>query len=159
MLFGIPLQIFSGLASFIMSFLASRARAKMEVEEAKNKRMIELLAAQNEHTKCFMEGQMSLVKEDPYYAWTRRTLALGIVFGTMVSLFLVPVLFPNVPWIIEVQTLKSTFLGLFGTQTVNELVQLHGIPFFFGEVFSHICVMVAAFYFGNSAGNVRNPYR
>ena len=159
MLFGIPLQVFSGLASFVMSFLASRAKAKMEVEEAKNKRMIELLAAQNESTKAFMECQHGLLKDDPYYAWTRRTLALGIVFGTMVAVFLVPVLFPEVPWIIEVKTLKSTFLGLFGTQTVNELVQLHGIPFFFGEVFSHICVMVAGFYFGHSAGNVRNPYR
>lgn len=159
MFLGLPLQVFSGIASFIMSFLANRAKSKMEVEEAKNRRMIELLAAQNEHTKNFMECQMGLVKEDPYYAWTRRTLALGIVFGTMVALFLVPVLFPNVPWIIEVKTLKSTFLGLFGTREVNELVQLHGIPFFFGEVFSHICIMVAGFYFGNSAGRVRNPYR
>ena len=106
-----------------------------------------------------MEGQMGLLKEDPYYAWTRRTLALGIVFGTMVAVFLVPVLFPEIPWIIEVKTIKSTFLGLFGVQEVNELIQLHGIPFFFGEVFSHICVMVAGFYFGHSAGNVRNPYK
>lgn len=159
MLFGLPLQVFSGIFSFLMSFLASRAKAKMEVEEAKNKRMIELLAAQNEHTKIFMESQAALVKDDPYYAWTRRTLALGIVFGTMVAVFLVPVLFPSVPWIIEVETLKSTFLGLFGTTTVVELVQLHGIPLIFGEVFTHICVIVAGFYFGNGAGNIRNPYR
>ena len=159
MLFGIPFQVFSGIASFVMSFLANRAKSKMEIEEAKNRRMIELLAAQNEHTKNFMEGQATLLKEDPYFAWTRRTLALGIVFGTMVALFLVPVLFPEVPWIIEVKTLKSTFLGLFGTREINELVQLHGIPFFFGEVFSHICIMVAGFYFGHSAGRVRNPYR
>ena len=159
MLFGLPLQVFSGIASFFMSFSASRAKAKMEVEEAKNKRMIELLAAQNEHAKNFMECQHNLLQADPYYAWTRRTLALGIIFGTMFSLFLVPVLFPEVPWIIEIQTVKSTFLGLFGTNTVNELVQLHGIPFFFGEVFSHICVMVAGFYFGNSSGRIRNPYR
>ena len=159
MIFGIPLQVFSGLATFVMSFLANRAKHKMEIEEAKNRRMIELLAAQNEQTKAFMECQNALVKDDPYYAWTRRTLALGIVFGTMTALFLVPVLFPEVPWIIEVKTLKSTFLGLFGTREVNELVQLHGIPFFFGEVFSHICIMVAGFYFGHTAGRVRNPYR
>ena len=133
MLFGLPLQVFSGIASFLMSFLASRAKTKMEIEEAKNKRMIELLAAQNEHTKGFMEGQMGLLKEDPYYAWTRRTLALGIVFGTMVAVFLVPVLFPEIPWIIKVKTIKSTFLGLFGVQEVNELIQLHGIPFFFSN--------------------------
>lgn len=159
MLFGIPFQVFSGLGSFLVSFLAQRAKTKMELEEAKNKRMIELLAAQNEHAKHFMECESNRLQNDPYFAWTRRTLALGIVFGTMFALFLVPVLFPEVPWIIEIKTLKSTFLGLFGTREVNELIQLHGIPFFFGEVFSHICVIVAGFYFGGNAGQIRNPYR
>ena len=159
MFLGLPLQVFSGIASFIMSFLATRARTKMELEEAKNKRMIELLAAMNENTKCFMEAENNRLQNDPYFAWTRRTLALGIVFGTMFSLFLVPVLFPEVPWIIEIQTLKSTFLGLFGTRTVTELVQLHGIPLIFGEVFSHICVLICGFYFGSNAGSIKSPYR
>ena len=159
MFLGLPLQVFSGLASFVLSFLANRAKSKMELEEAKNKRMIELLAAQNEHAKCFMEAEAVRLEKDPYFAWTRRTLALGVVFGTMVSLFLVPVLFPHVPWIIEVQTLKSTFLGLFGTRTVTELVQLHGIPLIFGEVFSHICMIVISYYFGQNAGTLKNPYK
>ena len=159
MFLGLPLQVFSGLASFIMSFLATRAKTKMELEESKNKRIMELLAAQNEHTKCFMEAEAARLEKDPYFAWTRRTQAIGVVFGTMFSLFLVPVLFPEVPWIIEIQTLKSSFLGLFGTSTVTELVQLHGIPLIFGEVFSHICVIVISFYFGSNAGAIKNIYR
>ena len=57
MLFGIPLAVFSSLGSFLMSFLAARLKSRMEIEEAKHKRTLELFAAQNAATASFMEGE------------------------------------------------------------------------------------------------------
>ena len=156
MLFGIPLQVFSALGSFLMSFLASRAKTMAEIEEAKHKRTLELFAAQNEAAVQFMKSE-KVKQQDPYFSFTRRILALGVTFGTMVAVFLVPVLFPHVEWIYEIQTRTAGFFG-FGARDITELVTVGGIPILFGEVFTHICAIIASFYFGNRLGSVRNPY-
>ena len=159
MILGLPLQVLSALGSFFVSFLAARAKSKAEIEAANHRMTMELLAANNESAVNFMKAQAELVKSDPYFSFTRRIIALGITFGTMTAVFLIPALFPHVPWIIEVQTIKSTFLGLFGTSTVNEFIQLNGIPLVLGEAFTHIVAVIASFYFGNRAGSIRNPYQ
>ena len=156
-MFGLPLQVFSMLGSFIVSFLASRAKAKMELEEAKHKRMVEILAAHNKAASTFLKGE-EIKQKDPNFSFTRRVLALGVTAGTMIAIFLIPVFFPNTPWIFEVQTVKTTFLNLFGTQTVNELVQVYGVPFILGEAFTHMVAIIISFYFGNRMGTVKNPY-
>ena len=156
MLFGIPTAVFSALGSFLMSFLASRAKAKAEIEEAKHKRTLELFAAQNEAAVQFMQGEEQR-QQDPYFSFTRRTLALGLTFGTMVAVFLIPVLFPEVPWIYEIQRSTKGFLGI-GARNWTDLVQVFGIPMVFGEVFTHFVGVITAFYFGNRLGNTRNPY-
>ena len=152
MLFGFPLQVFSGLASFLISFIASRSKAKMEMEEAKHKRMMELIAASNESASQFMQAE-EIKQKDPYFSFTRRILALGLTFGTMVAIFIIPVVFPQVPWIFEVNTSKSLLFGLLGTEDITEFVQVAGIPFVFGEAFTHIVAVITSFYFGNKLGN------
>ena len=81
MLFGLPLQVFSSIASFLVSFFASRQKAKTEIEEARNKRFMELIAAQSESTARFMEYEQQK-QQDPQFSYTRRVLALGLTFGT-----------------------------------------------------------------------------
>ena len=129
----------------------------MEIEEAKHKRFMELLAAQSEATARFME-QEQVKQQDPQFSYTRRVLALGLTFGTMFAVFLIPVLWPTVPWIVEITTIKSTFLGLFSGTEVNEWIQLYGIPLIFGEAFLHLVAIVTSFYFGNRLGSAKSPY-
>ena len=156
MLFGIPLAVFSALGSFLMSFLAARFKSRMEIEEAKHKRTLELFAAQNAATASFMEAE-KVRQEDPYFSFTRRTLALGITFGTMFCLFAIPLFWPEVQWIY--QTTERTF-GIFGigAGTYTKFVTVAGIPVPYGEAFIHFVGMVVAFYFGNRLGSVKNPY-
>ena len=156
MLFGIPLAVFSALGSFLMSFLAARFKSRMEIEEAKHKRTLELFAAQNAATASFMEAE-KVRQEDPYFSFTRRTLALGITFGTMFCLFAIPLFWPEVKWIYETQVQGFSFLG-FGLGSSTQFVQVAGIPVTYGEAFIHFVGMVVAFYFGNRLGSVKNPY-
>ena len=76
MLLGIPYAVFTGLASFVMSFLASRQKARQEAEDHKTKLMLQLMAAQNKNCNEYMKHQEALLKTDPTFAFTRRTLAL-----------------------------------------------------------------------------------
>ena len=156
MLFGIPLAVFSSLGSFFMSFLAARLKSRMEIEEAKHKRTLELFAAQNEAAVAFMQGE-EIKQQDPYFSFTRRTLALGVTFGTMFCLFALPLFWPELQWIYETTVRNQGFFGL-GASTTTEFTQISGIPVSFGEAFLHFVGMVIAFYFGNKLGKVRNPY-
>ena len=156
MLFGIPLAIFSSLGSFLMSFLAARVKSRMEIEEAKHKRTLELFAANNAATAAFMEGE-KVKQEDPQFSFTRRTLALGVTFGTMFCLFALPIFWPELEWIYQVTVNNPGFFGLGATTTV-EFITVAGIPVSYGEAFIHFVGMVIAFYFGNRLGTVKNPY-
>ena len=156
MLFGIPLAIFSSLGSFLMSFLAARAKSRSEIEEAKHKRTLELFAAQNAATAAFIEGEQ-VKQADPYFSFTRRTLALGLTFGTMFCLFALPLFWPEVKWIYETTVNNPGFFGL-GATSKTEFVTVAGIPVSYGEAFIHFVGMVIAFYFGNRLGTVKNPY-
>ena len=156
MLFGIPLAVFSSLGSFLMSFLAARVKSRAEIEEAKHKRTLELFAASNAAAASFMEGE-KIKQEDPYFSFTRRTLALGVTFGTMFCLFAIPLLWPEIQWIYEVTVNNPGFFGL-GATSATEFVQVAGIPISYGQAFIHFVGMVIAFYFGNRLGTVKNPY-
>ena len=129
----------------------------MELDEAKHKRTMDLLAAQNQASMLFLQGE-SIKQADPYFSFTRRILALGLTFGTMVAIFMVPVLFPGVPWIFQIESTERIFFGLFGSEKTTELVQAYGIPFILGEAFTHFVAVVTSFYFGSKMGKVSNPY-
>ena len=139
-----------------MSFLAARAKSRAEIEEAKHKRTLELFAASNAAAASFMEGE-KIKQEDPYFSFTRRTLALGVTFGTMFCLFAIPLLWPEIQWIYEVTVNNPGFFGL-GATTSTQFIQVAGIPISYGQAFIHFVGMVIAFYFGNRLGTVKNPY-
>ena len=156
MLFGIPLAVFSSLGSFLMSFLAARLKSRMEIEEAKHKRTLELFAAQNAATAAFMEAEQ-VKQADPYFSFTRRTLAIGVTFGTMFCLFAIPLFWPEVQW--NYQHTERT-LGIFGigAGSYTQFTTVSGIPVSFGEAFIHFVGIIISLYFGNRLGTVRNPY-
>ena len=156
MLFGIPLAVFSSLGSFLMSFLAARLKSRMEIEEAKHKRTLELFAANNAAVATFMEGE-KVKQEDPQFSFTRRTLALGVTFGTMFCLFAIPLFWPEIQWIYQ-HTERTIGLFGIGAGTYTEFTTVAGIPVSYGEAFIHFVGMVIAFYFGNRLGTVKNPY-
>ena len=156
MIFGLPTAVWSSLASFVLSFLASREKSRREVEESRHKRTLELFAAQNQAATEFMKGE-KIKQRDPHFSFTRRTLALGTVFGTMFALLAMPIFWPEIMWIYETQVKNNGFFGL-GASEVTEFVQVNGVPILFGEAFLHFSGIVISFYFGNKIGSVRNPY-
>ena len=83
MLFGLPTQLFSALGSFLMSYMAARVKAKSEMEAAERKYTLELLAAQTDNQTKVIQAQNELLKNDPTFAFTRRILALGVVFSVI----------------------------------------------------------------------------
>lgn len=158
MLFGLPLQIFSGLGTFLMSYMAARNKSKMEMESAERKHMMELLAMNNKNATALIKAQNEVLKNDPYFAWTRRTLAIGGGLGILVAiLFVIP--FLDIPWIYTYDEVPFQIFGINFGIVLKRFVAEVGIPVLFGEAALHIAAMIFAFYFGNSMGKVKNPYR
>ena len=139
-----------------MAFLAARLKSRMEIDEAKHKRTLELFAANNAATAAFMEAE-KVKQDDPYFSFTRRTLALGITFGTMFCLFAIPLFWPEIQWIYETTVSNQGFFGL-GASMTTEFTQISGIPVSFGEAFIHFVGIIVSLYFGNRLGTVKNPY-
>lgn len=164
MLFGIPLQVFSGLASFVMTFMAKRAAQQRETEAYRDKMMLDLIGAQNKHNIELMKAQTEMIKVDKHFAWTKRTLALGVTFGTMVAVLFLPVLFNDATWVHIGEVTKETggfLFGLIGAdkETITEFTSFTGIPLVFGEAFTHMASIVIGHYFGNSLATQKNPYQ
>ena len=158
MLFGLPTQVFSAGFSFLMSYMAARNKAKAEMESAERKYTLELLAAQTGAATQLIEAQNTVLKNDPTFAFTRRILALGVTFSVLAAIFVLPLL-SNTPWIFTYQEIPFELFGInFGT-VVEKFVQVHGIPILFGEAFTHLVAIIISFYFGNSAGQMKSPYK
>ena len=158
MLFGLPTQIFSALGSFLMSYMAARSKAKSEMEAAERKYTLELLAAQTGAATQLIEAQNTLLKNDPTFAFTRRILALGLGLGIPAALLAIAV-FSDTPWIFNYQEIPFQLFGInFGT-VVEKFITVHGLPILFGETMLHLVGIIIAFYFGNSAGQMKSPYK
>lgn len=158
MLFGLPTQVFSALGSFLMSYMAARSKAKSEMESAERKYTLELLAAQTDNQTKLIQAQNEVLKNDPTFAFTRRILALGLGLGIPAAIFMVAV-FSDVPWIFTYEQIPFQLFGInFGT-VVTKFVSVHGVPILFGEAFTHLVAIIISFYFGNSAGKMKSPYK
>ena len=158
MIFGLPTQLFSALGSFLMSYMAARVKAKSEMEAAERKYTLELLAAQTDNQTKIIQAQNELLKNDPTFAFTRRILALGVVFSVIGGIFYIAA-FSGTPWIFTYQEIPFQLFGInFGT-VVEKFVQVNGFPIIFGEALLHLVAIIISFYFGNSAGSMKNPYR
>lgn len=157
MIFGLPLQVFTGLGTFLMSYMASKSKSTAEMLAAERKYSMELLAAQSDHQSKVIAAHNQVLKADPYFAWTRRVLAIGGGLGILAMIFLVA--FADIPWIFVYDEVPFQLFGINFGIVLKQFVTKVGVPVLFGEAMLHIVVMVFSYYFGNSAGKVKNPYK
>ena len=143
------IELISGGASFLLSAWTSMSEAKHKRDLEQSRFQMSLVAAQNAHSLEWLKAQQELIKADPHFAITRRVIALGITFGVLGGFLLMPALFPNVPWILEV---SETTRGLFGI-TSSSYTGYETISGFLYQAWMGSAVMsIVGFYFGNKVG-------
>ena len=138
MVFGLPIEVVtmlgSSLFSGVMTMWAQNHRDQMEFNK------LALQANQQQHKQ-----QIEQIKTDKGFAWTRRFIALVIVFGALAMVF-APALF-DVPQIIETSSESSGLFGLFKDKVTNFVeVSAFVIPDWWSSAFT----AVVGLYFGNS---------
>ena len=157
MIFGLPTQVFSALGSFFMSYMAAKSKAKAEMDAAERKYTLELLAAQSDNQSKVIAAQNQVLKNDPYFAWTRRVLAIGGGLGILAAIF--SLAFFDIPWIFVYDEVPFQIFGINFGIVLKRFVTEVGLTVIFGEAMLHIVAMIFAFYFGNSAGKMKSPYK
>ena len=148
-LFGVPMPVVTTAVGFAMKAYTANADAKQQKDERMQRFQMEMMAATNENAVKWMKAQNQLVKSDKHFTWTRRTLALGIVFGSMIAMFLAPLLFPSVPFIYEVVSEPSWLAGFFASESV-EFVAAHGIQMAVVYDFLSFLGVIVGMYFGDN---------
>ena len=143
------IELISAGASFMLSAWTSMSEAKHKREQEQARFQMSLVAAQNAHSLEWLKAQQELIKADPYFAVTRRVIALGITFGVLAGFLLMPALFPNVPWILEV---SETTRGLFGFTTASHTGYTTISGFLYQPWMGSAVMSIVGFYFGNKVG-------
>ena len=151
-LFGVPLSVISTIVGYVMSAWTTKQKAKAESDERMQRFQMEMMAATNENAVKFLKEKRALIKADPHFTWTRRTLALGIVFGSMVAFFVAPYIFTDVKYIWQVDVQTGV---LWWKKNVTEFVLHAGIPFAVVDAFLSFLGLITGFYFGQSAASGR----
>ena len=143
------LELLAGGASFLLSAWTSMSEAKHKREQEQARFQMSLVAAQNAHSLEWLKAQQSLIKVDPHFAVTRRIIALGITFGVLAGFLIMPAIFPNVPWILEV---SETTRGLFGISTGQTVGYTTLTGFLYQSWMGAAVMSIVGFYFGNKVG-------
>ena len=143
------IEILSGGASFLLSAWTSMSEAKHKRDQEQARFQMSLVAASNKHSLDWLKAQQELVKTDPHFSITRRMIAMGIVFGVLGGLLLMPALFPNIPWILEV---SDTTRGLFGITTSSHTGYETITGWLYQPWMGSAFMSVVGFYFGNRVG-------
>ena len=143
------LELISGGASFLLSAWTSMAQEKHKRDMEQARFQMSLVAASNAHSLDWLKAQQKLVANDPRFAITRRVIALGVTFGVLAGFLLMPALFPNVPWILEV---TETTRGWFGIPTGVETGYQTINGFLYQPWMGSAVMAIIGFYFGNRVG-------
>jgi hypothetical protein len=141
-MFGIPMEAISMLGSTILGGLMT-----MWGQSAKDKQdQFKMLLQQNKQIEDSIQSARE--NKDPFAAWTRRIIALTMIFGSLAIIFAAPLMetVTNVP--IERQE-GFKFLFFDFTRTVTEYVQLTG--FVVPEYLPIVVLNIVGFYFGSAA--------
>ena len=137
-MFGFPIELItmlgSGLFSGLMTMWAQSQKAKAEQFD----RLIGGLTKQ-------YDNQVTQLKADPGFSFTRRVIAFIIVLGAMLAIFLPSLV--GVPTLIELTSSSEGLFGLFSdTTTTYETVNAFVTP----EWLKHAMLSIVGLYFGNS---------
>ena len=141
-MFGLPMEAISMIGSTVLGGVMT-----MWGQAAKDKQdQFKMMMQRN---KQIEEGvQAARNNKDPFAAWTRRIIALTMIFGSLAIVFAAPLMesVTNVP--VERQE-GFKFLFIDTTKTVIEYVQLQG---FVVPEWLHVVVLnIVGFYFGSAA--------
>ena len=126
--------IAGSITGFIFKFMARRAED--------NQKKFEMALKGSEALK---ESRDAAAKRDGESGkWTRRVIVMSILFGVILAPFLATML--SIPVVLEVESTKSWFFGLFGKSSQPVFVQTMGyilIP----EIRQSLTAIIG-FYFG-----------
>ena len=141
-MFGLPTEVVSMVGSTILGGVMT-----MWSQAAKDKQdQFKMMMQQNKQIEDSIQSARD--NKDPFSAWTRRIIALTMIFGSLAIIFAAPLMetVTNVP--VERQE-GFKFLFFDFTHTVTEYVQLKG---FVVPEWLHIVVLnIVGFYFGSAA--------
>ena len=141
-MFGRPMEVISMVGSTLLGGVMT-----MWGQAAKDKQdQFKMLIQQNKQIEESVQSAREM--RDPFAAWTRRIIALTMIFGSLAIIFAAPLMetVTNVP--VERQE-GFKFLFMDFTHTVTEYVQLKG---FVVPEWLHIVVLnIVGFYFGSAA--------
>ena len=141
-MFGLPMEVISMIGSTLLGGVMT-----MWGQAAKDKQdQFKMMMQRNEQIEQGVQAARD--NKDPFAAWTRRIIALTMIFGSLAIIFAAPLMetVTNVP--VERQE-GFKFLFWDTTRTVIEYVQLKG---FVVPEWLHIVVLnIVGFYFGAAA--------
>ena len=141
-MFGLPIEAVSMLGSTVLGGVM-----KMWGQASQDKAdQFKMMMQQNRQIEEATQSARQM--QNPYAAFTRRIIALAMVFGSLAIIFAAPLLgeATNVP--VE-RTEGFKFLFLDFTNTVTEYVQLYG--FVVPEYLEIVVLNIVGFYFGSAA--------
>jgi len=131
-------MIGGSIVGFIFRYMAERAKERHEIY----KRFLGLKKAETESADAAAQRVPVDVGK-----WVRRLIVTSVLFGVILAPFILSLM--GYSTIVEVETVKGKFLGIFGGGTEVAFVELKGylmVP----EVRQTLTAIVG-FYFGNAA--------
>lgn len=141
-MFGLPIEAISMIGSTLLGGVMT-----MWGQAAKDKQdQFKMMMQQNKQIEDSFQSARE--NKDPFAAWTRRIIALTMIFGSLAIIFAAPMMeaITNVP--VERQE-GFKFLFIDTTKTVIDYVQLEG---FVVPEWLHVVVLnIVGFYFGSAA--------
>ena len=150
MVLGLPVELWAGIGSYVVSAFNSLNKAKQEREDQRHRFDMAVMAANNKANMAWFKEQNNLLEKDPSFSVTRKFIAMFMVMGVVGGLLLIPVLFPGAQWVVETSNHTNAFFGLF-TDSTTSYDNVNGV--FYKEWMGSAVMSIIGFYFGQKAGS------
>ena len=142
---GFPMEIFTLLASTLLGGVMSIWGQNIKSKQEANKMYI---AALTEESKIVASAREHGIK-DEHFAWTRRIIALSAVFSIIVLPKVLPLIYPEFPWLVTVgyTELQGGFMNwMFGPEKAIEGKTFQG--FVITPLDTYLVAALTGLYFG-----------
>ncbi len=142
---GFPMEIFTLLSSTILGGVMSIWGQNIKAKQEDNKMYITALTAEEKLNTSVREYG----SKDSHFAWTRRIIALSAVFSIIVLPKVVPLIYPDTPWLVTVgySELQGGFANwLFGPDKAMMWKSFNG--FVITPLDTNLVAAITGLYFG-----------
>ena len=150
MVLGLPVELWAGIGSYVVSAFNSLNKARQEREDQRHRFDMAVMAANNKANMQWFKEQNNLLEKDPSFSVTRKFIAMFMVMGVVGGLLLIPVLFPGANWVVETSNHTDALFGLF-TNSETNYDNVSGV--FYKEWMGSAVMSIIGFYFGQKAGS------